>query len=184
MSPGWAQQLMGNTLVECTEHAPVQTLVYRRQRSFHPARLWAVLQSSTLRNVFRTMGHFWIASNPDLVLMLSTKGPKVDIWVAGEWVASRRTQQQLQYAQSNLSLYPTPSLNKFGSPLPSPLGAPSAEGKVFAFGSMSNLLRARAAAHAASLSRSGYSTPDEVCYLVCSACFGITEHRFTGSFTF
>ena len=71
---------------ECDEHG-VSTLVWRRERPFHPQRLHAALEDLTCAAV-RSRGRFWLADRPDTLLSWDAAGGALCVESAGPWLAS------------------------------------------------------------------------------------------------
>jgi G3E family GTPase len=86
-APGWQQELNGIHIPE-TEEYGISSFVYRARRPFHPARLWALLQSG-LPGVLRGKGFFWLATRPDIVGAWSLAGNTLELQPAGVWYAAQ-----------------------------------------------------------------------------------------------
>ncbi|MFF7353994.1 MULTISPECIES: CobW family GTP-binding protein [Streptomyces] len=71
---------------ECDEHG-VSTLVWRRERPFHPQRLYAALEDLT-RAAARSRGRFWLADRPDTLLSWDAAGGALCVESAGPWLAA------------------------------------------------------------------------------------------------
>jgi G3E family GTPase len=67
--------------------AGVATLVWRRRRPFHPARLYAALGTLT-RAAPRSRGRFWLADRPDTLLSWDAAGGSLCVDTAGPWLAA------------------------------------------------------------------------------------------------
>ncbi|MDT0462226.1 GTP-binding protein [Streptomyces gibsoniae] len=71
---------------ECDEHG-VSTLVWRRERPFHPQRLYAALEDLTCAAA-RSRGRFWLAERPDTLLSWDAAGGALCVESAGPWLAA------------------------------------------------------------------------------------------------
>ncbi|MFF4521951.1 CobW family GTP-binding protein [Streptomyces bluensis] len=71
---------------ECEEHG-VSTFVWRRQRPFHPQRLYAALEDLTCAAA-RSRGRFWLADRPDTLLSWDAAGGALCVESAGPWLAA------------------------------------------------------------------------------------------------
>ncbi|EXU67842.1 cobalamin biosynthesis protein CobW [Streptomyces sp. PRh5] len=67
------------------EHG-VSTLVWRRERPFHPGRLHAALEDLTCAAA-RSRGRFWLADRPDTLLSWDAAGGALCVESAGPWLA-------------------------------------------------------------------------------------------------
>ncbi|MEU2564094.1 GTP-binding protein [Streptomyces longispororuber] len=65
----------------------VTTLVWRRERPFHPERLYAALEDLTCAAA-RSRGRFWLADHPDALLAWDAAGGALCVESAGPWLAS------------------------------------------------------------------------------------------------
>ncbi|MEU6493419.1 GTP-binding protein [Streptomyces sp. NPDC046984] len=70
---------------DCDEHG-VRTLVWRRERPFHPQRLYAALEDLTCAAA-RSRGRFWLADRPDTLLSWDAAGGALCVESAGPWLA-------------------------------------------------------------------------------------------------
>ncbi|OMI35180.1 CobW family GTP-binding protein [Streptomyces sparsogenes] len=68
------------------EHG-VSTLVWRRERPFHPGRLHAALEDLTCAAA-RSRGRFWLADRPDTLLSWDAAGGALCVESAGPWLAA------------------------------------------------------------------------------------------------
>ena len=65
----------------------VSTLVWHRNRPFHPERLYAALEDLTCAAA-RSRGRFWLADKPDTLLHWDAAGGALCVESAGPWLAS------------------------------------------------------------------------------------------------
>ncbi|MER6066534.1 GTP-binding protein [Streptomyces sp. NPDC001792] len=70
----------------CDEHG-VSTFVWRRERPFHPQRLYAALEDLTCAAA-RSRGRFWLADRPDTLLSWDAAGGALCVESAGPWLAA------------------------------------------------------------------------------------------------
>ncbi|WP_276271712.1 CobW family GTP-binding protein [Haloarcula litorea] len=70
--------------VSAAEEHGVESVVYRRERPFHPERFDAWLDEWE-GDVVRAKGFVWVASRPETVLGVSRAGPNVRAGPIGEW---------------------------------------------------------------------------------------------------
>jgi G3E family GTPase len=70
----------------CDEHG-VGTFVWRRERPFHPQRLYAALEDLTCAAA-RSRGRFWLADRPDTLLSWDAAGGALCVESAGPWLAA------------------------------------------------------------------------------------------------
>ncbi|MGR3938912.1 CobW family GTP-binding protein [Streptomyces sp. BRA346] len=71
---------------EGDEHG-VSTLVWRRDRPFHPDRLYAALEDLSCAAA-RSRGRFWLADRPDTLLSWDAAGGALCVESAGPWLAA------------------------------------------------------------------------------------------------
>ncbi|MFE3328785.1 GTP-binding protein [Streptomyces sp. NPDC059176] len=71
---------------EAEEHG-VTTLAWRRDRPFHPERLYAALEDLTCAAA-RSRGRFWLADRPDTLLSWDAAGGALCVESAGPWLAA------------------------------------------------------------------------------------------------
>ncbi|MEU1130946.1 GTP-binding protein [Streptomyces sp. NPDC005900] len=69
------------------EACGVATLVWRRERPFHPERLHAALEDLTCAAA-RSRGRFWLADHPDTLLGWDAAGGALCVESAGPWLAA------------------------------------------------------------------------------------------------
>ncbi|KUO08201.1 GTP-binding protein [Streptomyces sp. DSM 15324] len=65
----------------------VATLVWHRDRPFHPERLYAALEDLTCAAA-RSRGRFWLADRPDVLLHWDAAGGALCVEPAGPWLAA------------------------------------------------------------------------------------------------
>lgn len=65
----------------------VSTFVWRRERPFHPERLYEALEDLTCAAA-RSRGRFWLADHPDTLLGWDAAGGALCVESAGPWLAS------------------------------------------------------------------------------------------------
>ncbi|MEU7578775.1 GTP-binding protein [Streptomyces sp. NPDC041068] len=65
----------------------VSTLVWHRERPFHPGRLYDALEDLTCAAA-RSRGRFWLADHPDTLLGWDAAGGALCVESAGPWLAS------------------------------------------------------------------------------------------------
>ncbi|MGY0063811.1 CobW family GTP-binding protein [Streptomyces sp. LZ34] len=68
------------------EHG-VSTLVWRRDRPFHPGRLYEALEDLSCAAA-RSRGRFWLADRPDVLLSWDAAGGALCVESAGPWLAA------------------------------------------------------------------------------------------------
>ncbi|MFC5757166.1 GTP-binding protein [Rhizobium sp. GCM10022189] len=86
--PLWHKELYGwGEHVPETEEYGISSFVYRARRPFDPARLCALLDEP-LKGIIRAKGHFWLATRPDEIGLLSIAGTQCRIGTRGFWWAS------------------------------------------------------------------------------------------------
>jgi G3E family GTPase len=71
---------------ECDEHG-VSTFDWRRERPFHPQRLYAALEDLTCAAA-RSRGRFWLADRPDTLLSWDAAGGALCVESGGPWLAA------------------------------------------------------------------------------------------------
>ncbi|MEW1922660.1 GTP-binding protein [Streptomyces sp. NPDC088360] len=69
------------------DEAGVATLVWHRDRPFHPERLYQALEDLTCAAA-RSRGRFWLADHPDTLLGWDAAGGALCVESAGPWLAS------------------------------------------------------------------------------------------------
>ncbi|MFF1360180.1 CobW family GTP-binding protein [Streptomyces sp. NPDC058297] len=69
------------------DEAGVSTLVWHRDRPFHPERLYAALEDLTCAAA-RSRGRFWLADRPDMLLHWDAAGGALCVESAGPWLVS------------------------------------------------------------------------------------------------
>lgn len=74
-------------LPQDADEAGVGTLVWHRQRPFHPERLYAALEELTCAAA-RSRGRFWLADRPDTLLAWEAAGGALCVDDLGSWLAA------------------------------------------------------------------------------------------------
>lgn len=86
--PMWAKELYGFAdHVPETEEYGVTSYVYRARSPFDPSAIHALL-NSPIPGVIRAKGHFWIATQPDVVAEFSLAGALSSVDRLGTWWAA------------------------------------------------------------------------------------------------
>jgi G3E family GTPase len=86
--PLWHKELFGwGDHVPETEEYGIASFVYRSRRPFDPARLSDFL-GTKWQGLIRAKGHFWLATRPDEIGLLSIAGSQCRIDTRGFWWAS------------------------------------------------------------------------------------------------
>ncbi|USK68356.1 GTP-binding protein [Peribacillus asahii] len=83
---GWIKELNEEHTPE-TEEFGIDSFVYRRQKPFHPGRLFNWLQKWPVE-IVRAKGFIWLATRNDMAGLLSQAGPSLTIQGAGKWIAA------------------------------------------------------------------------------------------------
>lgn len=81
---GWLAQPRELVAPETVEYG-ISSFVYRRQRPFHPQRLWDVLLGDTLAGVLRSKGLVWLANRESQAGLWSQAGQCCRLGSAGLW---------------------------------------------------------------------------------------------------
>jgi G3E family GTPase len=97
--PLWHKELFGwGDHVPETEEYGIASFVYRNRRPFDPARLSDFLDRKW-PGLIRAKGHFWLATRPDEIGLLSIAGTQCRIDTRGFWWASVPRAQWPRYPQ-------------------------------------------------------------------------------------
>lgn len=94
-SAGWQRELAGDHTPESEEYG-ISSFVYRARAPFHPARLWALLQSE-LTGVLRAKGYLWVCTRPAVALTFSIAGGSRMLEPAGYWWSALTPEQREEY---------------------------------------------------------------------------------------
>ncbi|WP_424215498.1 GTP-binding protein [Streptomyces sp. BI20] len=81
------QHPAGALLPQEADEAGVSTLVWHRDRPFHPGRLFAALEGLTCAAA-RSRGRFWLADRPDTLLHWDAAGGALCVEGLGPWMAA------------------------------------------------------------------------------------------------
>ncbi|MGO7375655.1 GTP-binding protein [Rhizobium ruizarguesonis] len=97
--PLWHKELFGwGEHVPETEEFGISSFVYRSRRPFDPSRLRDFLDRKW-SGLIRAKGHFWLATRPDEIGLLSIAGTQCRIDTKGFWWASVPKAQWPRYPQ-------------------------------------------------------------------------------------
>ncbi|TBE74406.1 GTP-binding protein [Rhizobium ruizarguesonis] len=97
--PLWHKELFGwGEHVPETEEFGISSFVYRSRRPFDPSRLRDFLDRKW-SGLIRAKGHFWLATRPDEIGLLSITGTQCRIDTKGFWWASVPKAQWPRYPQ-------------------------------------------------------------------------------------
>ncbi|MGO7201196.1 GTP-binding protein, partial [Rhizobium ruizarguesonis] len=97
--PLWHKELFGwGEHVPETEEFGISSFVYRSRRPFDPSRLRDFLDRKW-SGLIRAKGHFWLATRPDEIGLLSITGTQCRIDTKGFWWASVPKAQWPRYTQ-------------------------------------------------------------------------------------
>lgn len=99
-APGWLAALRGEESSEADEYG-FTSFVYRRDRPFHPERLWAAVNGA-FPDVIRSKGFFWLATRPEVAGEWSTAGGVINVGPAGPWWEDDRPRQELVFIGTEL----------------------------------------------------------------------------------
>jgi G3E family GTPase len=101
-SAGWLAEMRGAHTPE-TEEYGIGSFVYRRDRPFDAARLWARVNADwAALGVLRSKGFFWLASRSDMAGLWSQAGGLLRVESAGAWAgdedsAAEQPRQELVF---------------------------------------------------------------------------------------
>jgi G3E family GTPase len=79
------------------EHDGVATLVWKRRRPLHPARLYEALEQ-LVPAAQRSRGRFWLANRPDVMLAWDAAGGNLAVEDCGAWLARLSDGEWEQYS--------------------------------------------------------------------------------------
>ncbi|MGD7007399.1 GTP-binding protein [Metabacillus sp. 84] len=100
---GWIKELNGDHTPE-TEEYGISSMVYRRNKPFHPTRLMNWLEEWPVE-IVRAKGFFWLASRNTTAGLLSQAGKSLMIQGAGEWVAEYPEEEKQQVLNEDPALF-------------------------------------------------------------------------------
>ncbi len=85
-SAGWIKELTTEHVPE-TEEYGISSFVYRRERPFHPERLFEWINGHWRKGIIRSKGYVWLASRNNYAVSFSQAGQSIQIDFGGEWAA-------------------------------------------------------------------------------------------------
>ena len=85
--PGWAEELQGHHIPETDEYG-ISSFVYRSRRPFHPQRLLNFVQGGGFKQLLRSKGFLWLASDSDMAYYWSQVARQGYFQLAGRWWAA------------------------------------------------------------------------------------------------
>jgi G3E family GTPase len=104
--PGWLATLRGEERSERDAYG-LSSCVFRADRPFHPARLWAVL-TKTWRGLLRSKGFFWVATRPDHAIVWHQAGGSARMEHGGPWLASQPESAWSDEDRAEVHAHPDP----------------------------------------------------------------------------
>jgi G3E family GTPase len=85
-SAGWIKELTAEHTPE-TEEYNISSFVYRRERPFHPSRLYDWMNYKWPTSVIRSKGYIWTATRNSYAISFSQAGQSIHVDFGGEWIA-------------------------------------------------------------------------------------------------
>jgi len=85
-SAGWIKELTTEHTPE-TEEYGISSFLYRRERPFHPDRLYDWMNKKWPASVIRSKGYIWTATRNNYAISFSQAGQSIHIDFGGEWIA-------------------------------------------------------------------------------------------------
>lgn len=85
--PGWAEELQGHHIPETDEYG-ISSFVYKSRRPFHPERLLDFVQGGGFKQLLRSKGFLWLASDSDMAYYWSQVAKQGYFQLAGRWWAA------------------------------------------------------------------------------------------------
>ncbi len=89
--PRWAEELQGHHIPETDEYG-ISSFVYRARRPFHPQRLLDFIQQGGFKQLIRSKGFLWLASENDMAYYWSQVSRQGYFELAGRWWAAEPSQ--------------------------------------------------------------------------------------------
>ncbi len=86
-SPRWAEELQGHHIPETDEYG-ISSFVYQARRPFHPQRLLDFVEGGGFKQLLRSKGFLWLASDHDMAFYWSQVARQGYFQLAGRWWAA------------------------------------------------------------------------------------------------
>ncbi len=101
--PGWAEELQGHHIPETDEYG-ISSFTYKARRPFHPQRLLDFIEGGGFKDLLRSKGFLWLASDNNMAYYWSQVARQGYFQLAGLWWAAESPESWPDDAEAQLEI--------------------------------------------------------------------------------